>query len=94
MALIPEKYLLEEGKEQPEGTVVHKCKYCGRSFAVPKEESEAGKMAEVCDNDKCKELHDKEIGALTSALMKNPSEAKEAIEKALGTNNDVKVTQF
>lgn len=92
--LLAEKYVLKDGDTQPEGTVLYKCKYCSRQFAVPKEEADANKIAEVCEQDSCKEMYDKEIAALTASLMKNPTEAQDAINKALGTSNDVKVVNF
>lgn len=82
--LIPNNYLLEEGKEAPEGTVVKTCKFCNKKFAVPA--SEAEKVKDVCDADACKEALDKEMTEAVHSLMKAPgsTEAAEAVKTAIG----------
>lgn len=81
---IPSNYLLEEGKEAPEGTVIKKCRFCNNSFAVPVNEVE--KVNDVCDNESCKEAFDKETAEAVHSLMKAPgsTEAAEAVKTAIG----------
>lgn len=79
--LIPSKYVLEDGKDAPEGTVLKKCKYCGRSFGVPV--SEADSVTECCDDEECKKAADKEAAAQAAALMKS-SDAADTVKTALG----------
>lgn len=80
--LIPSEYYLEEGKDQPEGTVIKTCKYCNGKFAVP--EDKAKDMANACDCEECKEKADKEAAAASAALMKPKTDATETIATALG----------
>lgn len=82
--LIPSEYLLEEGKEIPEGSVIKKCRFCNNTYTVPNDI--ASKVIDVCDKDICKDLLDKEIGEAVHALM-NPNKiesASDIINRALG----------
>lgn len=84
--LIPSKYLVPEGKEVEEGTVVKTCKYCGRKFAIPANEAAQYEKATVCDDQACIEKSNQEAAALASSLMKNPgsTEAANAVKTAVG----------
>ena len=75
--MIKMEYLLEEGKEAPEGTTVIECEKCHRKFAVP---TGANLMAgNVCEE--CGAAADKENAATAAAEMKNdqPAELKTAV---------------
>lgn len=84
MKFIPQKYLLEEGKVAPEGTVECTCKACKNKFAVPAEELGEAKL----DNLHCEECAVKieKAGAeVAASLMSGGSaEAMDALNKALG----------
>lgn len=82
--LIPSNYVIEEGKEAPEGSVTKKCKFCGKSFALPKDI--ADQVSDSCDSDECKTALEKEAVEQAHALMKAPAsaEAEKSITTALG----------
>lgn len=82
--LIPSEYVLEEGKEAPEGTVVKKCEICGKSYALPKDVAEKVGETNVCNSESCKETYDKKMAEAAAALMKPPTDAADTISKALG----------
>lgn len=84
--LIPSKYVLEAGKDAPENTQVCKCRFCGREFAVPNDEIKGQKLSDMCDQDSCKEAHDKEVAVQVQALMKSEAsdEGQKEIDNALG----------
>lgn len=82
--LIPNQYVLKEGETAPEGAQVCTCRICNTTYAVPVEAANGKTFIDVCDADDCKTAYDKEIAAATAALMKDPVEAKEALDKALG----------
>lgn len=84
MSLIPSKFALKEGDAAPEGSLKCKCRFCNTQYAIPAEESNGKTFIDVCDSEECKTAYDKEIAAATAALMKNPSEGQEIINKALG----------
>lgn len=84
MSFIPSSYAVKEGSEAPVGSVIKTCKFCNGTFAIPAEEAAKYEKSNVCDNDACKEAHNKEITAAVAALMKPPTDAAEAIKTALG----------
>lgn len=79
--LLANKYVVSDEKSIPEGTVLKKCKYCGRSFAIPS--SEADQVSDCCDDDGCRKEAEKEAAAEAAALMKN-GDAADTIKTALG----------
>lgn len=84
--LIPNQYLLEEGKDAPEGTVVKKCRICGKQFALPEDVAKQVGDTDICDADSCKEVADKEAAEAAHALMKSgvAAETEAVIKTALG----------
>lgn len=78
--MIESKYVLEEGKEAPEGTEVIECTNCKKKFAVPVEMVK-NITDKVCDV--CAETVDKMKAAAGVAAMKT-SDAAETISNALG----------
>lgn len=85
--LIPSKYVLEEGKDAPEGTTEATCKFCKRTFAVPTDEIKNGQsLAQVCDDPACQEANDKEVAAQVQALMNmgQNNESQQIIDQAVG----------
>ena len=84
MSYIPSKYLIEEGKEAPEGTKVVKCKICGSAFAIPNGSELMIGDSDVCEA--CKETYEKQQAAQAEADSKADTAAKTAdeISKALG----------
>lgn len=77
--LIPMEYQVKDGVI-PDSTTEKTCRYCQSKFAVPSES--ASQYQDVCEG--CKDEFDKEIAAASAALMKSPTDAAEAIKKALG----------
>ena len=84
--LIPSNYVIEEGKEAPEGTVVKKCRICGKQFALPEDVAKQVGDTDICDSDSCKEAAEKEAAEQTHALMKADvsSEVDKTIATAIG----------
>ena len=76
---ISNDYLLEEGKEIPDGTLVRKCRICNKSYSIPIELTE--KFSDVCDDEKCKSIYNKEVIDAIHSLM----QSNKIIEKALGS---------
>ena len=79
---IPKEYYLEDGKDQPEGTVIKTCRYCNSRFAVPNDK--ADNYSDVCDCDECKEKADKDAANASAALMKPKTDAADTVKTALG----------
>lgn len=85
--LIPKEYLLEEGKDAPEGTIIKKCRFCNCTYVLPAEILGTNKkINDVCDKPECKSALDKEIGNAVHLLMKASTiaDASDVIKKALG----------
>lgn len=83
MKFIPQKYLLEEGKVAPEGTVECTCKACKNKFAVPTEELGDAKTDMNCEE--CSAKIEKAGAEVAASLMSGGSaEAMDALNKALG----------
>ena len=82
--LIPSKYFLEEGKEQPEGTTLKTCRFCNGRFAIPNDEVDKYEKSTVCDSDSCVESSNKEGAAAAAALLKPKTDAEDTIKSALG----------
>lgn len=81
--VLPKNYLLEEGKEAPEGTVLCTCKTCKSQFAVPENEAKEVNDDNVCET--CREAIDKAAAAVASSMITGGSaEAMETLNKALG----------
>lgn len=78
--MLPEKYLLKDETNVPEGTVVTTCKYCNRKFAVPADEVKL--MDNVCES--CKDVADKEAAEQAAADMKSDDKTADEKAKALG----------
>lgn len=79
---ISKDYLLENGKEAPEGTIVCTCKSCKSEFAVPEAEAKQLENA-ICET--CADKIDKAVAVAASSMITGGSEeAMEAINKALG----------
>lgn len=82
--LIPSKYVIENGKETPEGTVKMKCSICQKEFAIPA--AEAAKdfslmKSHVCEN--CGNEADK-ITAVESVNEMKSNDAADIVKTALG----------
>lgn len=86
MAVLPNKYVLSEGSEPEDGSVVKTCKYCGRRFGIPAAEASQYEKATVCEDPACLEKSNQEAAAMASALMKGPAseEAANAAKTAIG----------
>lgn len=83
MKFIPNTYLLENGKEAPEGTVVFTCNKCGAKFAVP--ENEAGSITNNTLCEACADAVDNAAQVTAEAnAMGGSAEAADTINKALG----------
>lgn len=83
--VLSKKYLLEEGKEAPEGTVVCTCKTCKQKFAIPENEAKDIKDDSVCET--CAEAIDKAAAAAASSMVTGGSEeAIKTLNAALGTD--------
>ncbi len=84
MTFIPSKYLVEEGKEAPEGTVEKKCRICGSTFAVPSGSELLVGDSDVCEG--CKEVYEKQQAenALVDAKSDINAKTAEEVNKALG----------
>lgn len=83
--LIPSKYVIEEGKEAPEGTIVFECGVCKKKFAIPADEAKDMSIYNpVCEG--CQQQADKAAAATSVADMKADTAASTAdtIKKALG----------
>ena len=76
--MILEKYLLQEGTIEPEGTKVIECEMCSRKFAVPIEEART-LVEHMCET--CKAKMD---AAATEADMVSNSKTEDEKQKALG----------
>ena len=75
MMIIPSKFLIAEGTDAPAGTVVVKCKKCGRQFAIPADD--ANQPEDACCED-C-------IAAESINEMKSENnDASDTISAALG----------
>lgn len=78
--MLESKYLLEEGKEAPDGTEVLECTQCKSKFAVPTEMAKEIKD-KICEG--CSEAMKKVEAAASAAAMKT-SDAADTIKAALG----------
>lgn len=81
--VLSKNYLLEEGKEAPEGTVLCACKTCKAQFAIPEDEAKGINEEAVCET--CAEAIDKAAAAVASSMVTGgTAEAMETLNKALG----------
>lgn len=86
MKFIPTNYAIEEGKEKPEGTVIQKCKICGRSFAVPGDVASQLLYDGTGACEDCKDVYEKQEAEKAAVELKADmnSQTSEEINKALG----------
>lgn len=81
MKFISTKYLLEEGKDAPDETVVKVCNVCNRKFAIPVSEvSEEDMYCEDCKDSVAKMIAENNI----SEMKNNNSDQNDTINAALG----------
>lgn len=82
MKLVPINYLMSEGVDAPENTVVKECAICNRKFAIPV--SELGNETEICCAD-CEPKYNQQLAQQSINDMKyEHSSEKDAIDAALG----------